>query len=428
MSTYMQSRLERARDVMPGGSFNSVAFNESVDLIIAKGEGSKVTDLNGKQYFDCINGSGPMLLGHAYPEVIEAITKAAQCPSNFYMLNDTGIQLAEKLVEVIPCADQIKYGISGSDATLFAMRLARAATKKSKILKFEGGFIGVNDYALMGMGPKVDQAPYPIALPDSAGIPPVIESEVLIAPFNDIFTTSKIIQEHQHELAAVIVEAQHRCIDPKPGFLEALRGLTEKLGIILIFDEVVTGFRLAYGGAQEKYGIIPDMATYGKVIGGGLPLSAVAGSKEIMALCDPRQSSAENYCYISSTMSGNPVAAAAGLATINVLSRPGTYDRLNEIGNRFRKGVKSVFEKHGLKVQLPGSGPLTILVISDDEVIDYRTTMKGDQVLHRKIMANLLRNGVLTHGKFYISLAFSDKDIDEVVSIIDYSVHQALNN
>ncbi|WP_207238250.1 MULTISPECIES: aspartate aminotransferase family protein [Pseudomonas] len=423
----LKDAMDIANRVLPGGSFNSVAFGAASNVIVKSGLGCKVTDISGREYFDCINGSGPMLLGHAHPEVVEAVRKAAECPSNFYVLNDKGIELAEKLVEAIPCAEQIKYGVSGSDATFFAMRIARAVTGRSKILKFEGGFLGVNDYALMGMGPSPDIEPhYPQAVPDSAGIPASLESEVFVVPFNNIAIVREVIQRNGNEIAAVIIEAQHRCIDPAPGFLESLRDITKRAGILLIFDEVVTGFRLAYGGAQQRYGVVPDLATYGKVVGGGMPLSAVAGSAELLSRCDPHKASNPDYCYISSTMSGHALPASAGIATLNVLSRDGVYERLYEIGDRFRAGVRDVFRHRGMDVQLPGSGPLTTVVISKDEVTDYRTSVKGDINLQKRLMARMVENGVLTHGKFYLSLAFSNADIDHVVHIMDESLGQVL--
>lgn len=417
--------LTIARRTMPGGTFNSAYVAEEVDLVIARGQGSKVYDVDGREYIDCLNGSGPMVLGHARQEVIEALMEAATCPSNFYILNERGIRLAEAMVDAIPCAEQLKFGLSGSDATFFAMRLARAFTGREKILKFEGGFIGVNDYALMSVAPPVDAA-YPYPIPDSAGIPSAVRSEVLIAPFNDLAATVRLIEENKGELAAVIVEAQHRCIEPAPGFLEGLREAATKNGVVLIFDEVVTGFRLAYGGAQERYGVIPDLATYGKIVGGGLPLSAVVGRADIMDLTNPRKAPRPSYAYISSTMSGNPLASAAGLATLKVLRQPGVYERLHEIGERFRKGATAAFAKNGLSAQVIGTGPQAMISITDKQVTDYRSFQTGDAALLKKIIVEMISRGVVTHGKFYFSLAHTDEDMDRAVAILDQSIAAAL--
>lgn len=418
--------LESARRCMPGGTFNSAYLPEDVDVVISHGKGSRVYDVDGREYIDCLNGSGPMILGHGHPEVVEALSEALASPSNYYVLNHRGIELAELLVDAIPCAEQIKFGLSGSDATFFSLRLARAFTKREKVLKFEGGFLGVNDYALLsGVNPPLD-APYPRPVPDSAGIPSAILNDVLIAPFNDFDRTLSLIEDHKDELAAIIIEAQQRCIEPKPGFLKAIREAATKHGIVLIFDEVVTGFRLAWGGAQERYGILPDLATYGKIIGGGLPLSVVAGREDIMRLTNPRHPG-PSYSYISSTMSGNTVASTAGLATLRVLKKEGVYERLAAVGERFKVGAEKAFAKRGVPAQVLGNGPLAMITLTDKPVFDHRSFCEGDTELYREILHEMLGRGVLTHGKFYFSLVHTDEDIDQIVKVLDDSIGAALN-
>ncbi|MDR6788013.1 glutamate-1-semialdehyde aminotransferase [Sphingomonas sp. BE138] len=256
-------------------------------------------------------------------------------------------------------------------------------------------------------------------MPDTAGIPPVLQDEVLIAPFNDLDAVAAIMDDHRDTLAAVIVEAQQRCIDPAPGFLEGLRELCTRNGAVLIFDEVVTGFRLAYGGAQEFYGVTPDLATYGKIVGGGLPLSAVAGRADIMALGNPRRAAEPGYCYLSSTMSGNPVAAAAGLATLDVLRRPGTYERLFAVAERIREGARASFAKHGVAAKALGNGPIVQFAFTGRDVVDYRTSHSPDNRLLKPLVRELVKRGVLTHGKFYCSLALGDEDVKQIVSTFD---------
>jgi len=423
----MKTLLAAAHEAMPGGAFTTYVLDEEVDLVIRTGKGSKVYDVDGKEYIDCVNGSGPMLLGHAHPEVVSALHEAVECPSNFYLLNERGIEMAQMLVAAIPCADQIKYGVTGSDATLYAMRLARAFTGRDKILKFEGGFLGGNDYALMSMSPAAPQPDFPIARPDSAGIPKSLEREVLIAPFNDLEAVRAVLERASGEIAAIIVEAQQRCIDPQPGFLEGLRTLCDVHGILLIFDEVVTGFRLAWGGAQERFRVTPDLATFGKVIGGGLPLSAVGGRRDIMQLANPRSAADPRKCFTGNTTCGNSVAATAGIATLNVLRRPGTYQRLYEIGDRFRAGATEIFARRGIPGQAIGSGPLSQICLTEAPVVDYRTSTSGDLRLQRKLMTTMVRRGVLTHGKFYFSLATSNEDIDLIHSVLDESLQSILN-
>jgi glutamate-1-semialdehyde 2,1-aminomutase len=422
----MNNLLATASRVMPGGTFGSFALDDDVDFVMKTGKGSKVYDTEGRQYIDCVNGSGPMLLGHAHPEVVAALHEAVEWPSNSYLLNERGIALAEQLVAAIPCAEQIKYGVTGSDATLYAMRLARAFTGRQKILKFEGGFLGGNEYALMSMRPASPFPDFPEARPDGAGIPKVLEKEVLIAPFNDLPAVESIVQTRGHEVAAIIVEAQQRSIDPRPGFLEGLRSLCDTHGILLIFDEVVTGFRLAWGGAQERFNVTPDLAAYGKVIGGGLPLSAVAGRAEIMRLADPRRASEPRYCFIGGTTCGNGVAAAAGIATLKVLKGPGTYERLNEIGNHFRSGASRILARYGVPGQVIGSGPIAQIALTDKPIVDYRSSVSGNLGLQRKLATEMVRRGVLNHGKFYFSLALSDDDLATILSVLDDSLAAVL--
>ncbi|WP_210339721.1 aspartate aminotransferase family protein [Ensifer sp. ENS07] len=418
----MEELLATADRVMPGGTFGSFALERDVDLVLKKGKGSKVYDSNGREYIDCVNGSGPMLLGHAHPSVVAALREAVEWPSNTYLLNEYGIQLAEKLVDAIPCAEQIKYGVTGSDATLYAMRLARAFTGRDKILKFEGGFLGGNEYALMSMRPGKPLPDFPAPKPDSAGIPRVLEQQVLIAPFNDLSAVEALVKSRSQEIAAIVVEAQQRSIDPRPGFLEGLRALCDANGILLIFDEVVTGFRLAWGGAQERYGVVPDLAAYGKVIGGGLPLSAVAGPKEIMQLADPRRAADPRYCFIGGTTCGNGLAAVAGMASLSVLQEQGVYQRFEDVGKRFRDGAKEIFSRYGLPGQAIGAGPIAQIVLTDNPVVDYRSSMSGNLALQKKLASEIVRRGVLNHGKFYFSLAITDDDMGRILSTLEDSV------
>ena len=414
---------------MPGGSFNSAYLNADVDVVVSRGAGSRVIDVDGKEYIDFVLGSGPMVLGHGHPKVVDALKRAVESPSNYYVLNEAGILLAEKLVDAIPCAEQIKYCVTGSEATFFAMRLARAYTGRSKVLKFEGGFIGTNDYALMSTTPR-SEAHFPDPVPDSAGIPEALKGQVLVAPYNDLDRALEIIDANRQDLAAVIVEPQQRMIDPALGFLEGLRAATRERGIVLIFDEVVTGFRLAYGGAQAVYGVTPDLATYGKIIGGGLPLAAVAGRESIMDLANPRKSgSNESYVFMSGTLSGNAMAAAAGLATLGVLREPGTYDKLNAIGERFRAGLADVARRNNLPAQVLGRGPMACIFFTEKPIVDYRSTLGGDAAFARKLSDALIRRGILARveAKFYLSLAHSENDVDQTLNVIDESVRSLLS-
>ena len=277
--------IAQAHEVFPGGSLGNIYD----DTILSHGAKSKVWDVSGNAYIDYLLGSGPMLCGHAHPQVVKAVHDQIGQGTTFFATHELAIALGRQIVDALPCADQIRFTCTGTEATLYAMRVARAARGRDKILKFEGGFHGMNDYALMSVFAS-GTSELPAAEPDSAGLPGCIASQVLVAPFNDIDKMTAIIEGHHHELGGVIVEPFQRVIKPIPGFLETLREITARFGVPLIFDEIVTGFRLAYGGAQEYYGVVPDLCTVGKVIGGGFPIAAVAGRKALMDSFDPKAS------------------------------------------------------------------------------------------------------------------------------------------
>ena len=297
--------LEKAAQYLPGGNTGNMTVRE--------GRGSHIWDVSGNEYVDWLMGSGPMVLGHAHPAVVQAVVKAVEQGSTFFATNEKAVLLAEELVNAVPCAEKVRFTTSGTDACFQAMRAARAYRRRDKVLKFEGGFHGTSDYAQMSVTPSGGEE-YPQAVANNSGIPSVIQELMLIAPFNDLDTTSSIIEAHHDELAAVIVEPLQRVIAPQPGFLQGLRDITARHQIPLIFDEVVTGFRLAYGGAQEYYGVTPDLCSVGKIMGGGYPLAAVIGRGDILSVFDQEEAEADSYVNQIGTLNGNPIACAAGLA------------------------------------------------------------------------------------------------------------------
>ncbi len=399
--------FETAKRVLPGGTFG----NFPREVIIREGKAGRVWDEDGKEYVDYLLGSGPMLVGHAHPEVTEAAQAQIARGTTFFANNRLGIELAEAIVEAVPCAEQVRFVSSGSEADLYAMRAARAFTKRDKILKFEGGYHGMSDYSLMSLAPK-RSGNFPLPVPDSAGIPKSVRDEMIIAPFNDAEAVAGLVRDHKDELAGVIVEPFQRIIPPEPGFLAALRKITADNGIPLIFDEVVTGFRLAYGGAQEYYGVVPDLCTMGKVIGGGFPLAAIAGREEIMAHFDKNKVGDENYLVQIGTLSGNPVAAAAGLATMAILKRPGAYERIHATGRELMAALGGLLREAGIPAQISGEPPLFDVVFSPEPVRDYRTALAGDADLMRRFNALLRERGILKgESKYYISLVHTDDDI-----------------
>ncbi len=399
--------FEAAKRVLPGGTFG----NFPGEVIIREGKGGRVWDEAGKEYVDYLLGSGPMLVGHAHPEVTAAAQAQIARGTTFFANNRLGIELAAAIVEAVPCAEQVRFVSSGSEADLYAMRAARAFTRRDKILKFEGGYHGMSDYSLMSLAPK-RSGNFPLPVPDSAGIPKSVREDMLIAPFNDAEAVAALVREHKDDLAGVIVEPFQRIIPPAPGFLPALRRITADHGVPLIFDEVVTGFRLAYGGAQEYYGVVPDLCTLGKVIGGGFPLAAIAGKAEIMAHFDKNKVGDERFLVQIGTLSGNPVAAAAGLATLAILRRPGAYERIHATGRELMAALADLLSRAGIAAQISGEPPLFDVVFTNQPVRDYRGTLAGDVELMRRFNALLRERGILKgESKYYISLAHTDDDI-----------------
>src|SRR5262250_2608274 len=273
--------LEVAAQHLPGGVLGSSRMPDDLAFVVKRGRGSKLWDVSGREYIDYLLGSGPMILGHAHPAVVAAVREQLEHGTTYFLVNEPVIKLADELCRAVPCAEQVRFTSTGSEATFFALRAARSWRKREKVMKFEGGYHGSHDYALMSSSPRSPKA-FPAATADSAGIPHVIQDEVLIAPYNDLATVEALLAVHADSLAAVIVEPFQRLIPPAPGFLQGLRELTRRRDIPLVFDEVVTGFRLAYGGAQEFYGVVPDLAAVGKIVGGGFPLAAVCGLEVMM--------------------------------------------------------------------------------------------------------------------------------------------------
>jgi glutamate-1-semialdehyde 2,1-aminomutase len=405
-----------AQALLPGGSVTALSLPGGARPVIARGSGSHLWDTDGREYVDYLLGSGPLILGHAHLEVVAAASRQAALGSTYYTISEPVLELASRIVQQVPCAQMVQFCGSGMEATFYALRIARAATGRSAVLKFEGGFHGANDYALMSLSPS-GPPDYPRAEPDSAGIPPAVREEVLVAPYNDLDTVSAIVAEHSARLAAILVEPYQRVIEPLPGFLQGLRRLADTHGLVLIFDEVVTGFRFGPGGAQQRYGVTPDLTCLGKIIGGGYPLAAVAGQAELIGLTDQARRGQADYVYMSGTLNGNPVAAAAGNATLAVLDRPGSYERLFAAGERIRAGLRTAFGTAGVPAQVLGVGPIFQVVISDTPVLDYRSLRRGDQARIRRIAQQVLEKGhFLTGQKAYLSLAHTDAEIDATVA------------
>lgn len=407
--------IERAKSVLPAGGFG----NFDPGIVIERGLGSRVWDSDGTEYVDYLIGSGPMLLGHSHPEVMETVLQHLPNGQTFFANNPLGIELAETICEAVPCAEQVRYVSSGGEADMYAMRLARAFRGCDKIVKFEGGYHGMSAEAQMSLAPS-QRVNFPQAVPDSAGIPSSVAQDMLIAPFNDFEYITSLLAEYHNEIAALIVEPLQRIIPPLPGFLQHLRDECDRYGIVLIFDEVVTGFRFAYGGAQAAYGVTPDLATLGKVIGGGFPLAAIAGRADIMAHFDKSKVGADGWLMQLGTLSGNPIAAAAGLKSMEILRRPGQYDRLNALGQSVMDMIDAALSDTGVDYHIVGEPSLFEVVFTKIKPRNYRDVAAAHAGLSGVWNAALRQGGIFkSPGKTYPSLVLSPDDLDITGRAID---------
>jgi glutamate-1-semialdehyde 2,1-aminomutase len=398
-------------DVLVGGS-NS-AFALPVRVCLERGSGSRVWDTSGREYVDFLLASGPLILGHAHPRVSEAVARQVLKGSAFCTLSRPAIELAGRLVEIAGCVEMVRFASTGTEATLHAVRLARAYTGRDKVLVFGGSYHGSHDLSIIGHRGA--------ARAESGGVPRSAIEETVVARFNDIDSVEASFAAHSGSLAAVLVEPQQRSVDPLPGFLPRLAQHCRSAGVVLIFDEVLTGFRLAFGGAQEYYGVEPDLVCYGKILGGGFPLSAVGGQRRIMRLADPALASGPNFVHISGTLSGNPVSAVAGLATLAELEQPGVYERLHELGERLRSGLAQQLNAQGIAGSVIGSGPIAAVELSDP------AQPGSGLALREAVNRELILRGVLVQlqTRFYISLVHTEAEIDFAVDAFGAAVRGA---
>ena len=420
-TTEEQQLLERAAQVLPGGSLGNHRLDDEYAFIVKEGRGSRIWDTSGNEYIDYLLGSGPAVLGHAHPDVVSAVEEALHKGSTFFTQNEYAIALAGEIIDAVPCAEKVRFTTSGTDATFQCLRLARAYRKRDKILKFEGGYHGTHDYAVMSVAP-VDPPEFPLPQANSAGVPKAIQDTVLIAPFNDLEKTTEIIRAHHDELAAVIMEPLQRVLAPLPGFLQGVRQLTNEYEIPLIFDEVVTGFRLAYGGAQEYYGVTPDLAALGKIVGGGFPLGAVVGRQDLMDAYDPASSSDFHVGQVG-TLNGNPVAAAAGLATLAQLRQEGRYERYHATGRRLKETLQRLLNEAEIPAVVSGADIMFDVYFTDQPITGYRSTLSADKGMNKTFDRTMLESGVLKPpGKMYVGMCHDERDVDATIDAFKAAV------
>jgi glutamate-1-semialdehyde 2,1-aminomutase len=410
-----------AEALFPGGALGGNALPKDVRFVVSHGKGGRFWDTSGNEYIDYVLGSGPVVLGHAHPAIAKAIAEQAQRGTHFFAyLNERAVELARKVRPYIRCGERIRFTTSGSESTFHAIRLARAFTGKARIVKFEGAYHGTHDYAQHSTAPKV-ALDFPQPAPDTAGIPQNVSDLTLVAPFNDAEALERIVAAHAHEIAAVIIEPIQRIISPLPGFLQQVREITRRHGVLMILDEVVTGFRYGLGGAQEYFDIAPDMATYGKIIGGGLPVGAVAGRADIMDQADPTQKGQAGYVYQNGTLQGNPLGCAAAIACIGVLEEPGFYERLFGIADRLREGLQAVFDRNAMGVVVFGEGPMWHFLFTDRVPRNYRDITASDTKALIRFDYELIRQGifVLPGNRRFVSAAHTDRDLADTFEAFD---------
>jgi len=404
--------FQKALSLMPGGVNSPVRAFRAVGgdpVFMARGKGSSIADVDGRSYIDYVLSWGPLILGHCHPEVVEALAKAIEAGTSFGACTPAEVELAERIREAYPSIERVRLVNSGTEATLSALRVARAATGRDKILKFEGCYHGHGDSLLVKAGSGVAT----LGLPDSPGVPRALAELTVTLPFNDPAVLEEAFRIHGHQLAAVILEpvvGNSGCLPPQAGFLEKLRKLTAGQGTLLIFDEVMTGFRVAYGGAQERFGIQPDLTTLGKIIGGGLPVGAYGGKASLMDWVAPA-----GPVYQAGTLSGNPLAVAAGLKTLEILRRPGTYERLEVISNKLASGLGAAAAKSGVPLTVNRVGSMFTGFFTGNEVTDYASAKKSDNGKFARFFRALLERGVyFPPSQFeaaFVSTAHSEADV-----------------
>ena len=413
----MATDARRALDVFPAGIANGEFALPAEQLVVMdRGEGCRLWDTSGREYLDFSMAWGSCLVGHARPEIVDAVRRQAGQGSNFAYLNAPLLELAEEIRRVSPASETMRFCASGTEANMYCHRLARAFTGKSKLLKFEGAYHGANAAGVASLFPT-KLRPFPQPELTSAGIP-MARFDLLVAPYNDLPETMRIVEENAADLAAVVMEPLQRCTPPEPGFLQAVRSLCSAHGLLLVFDEVVTGFRLAYGGAQEYYGVTPDLVAYGKALGGGYPIGVFAGRADIMDLVSESRLGADTYVWMASTLGGNPISAAAANAALSVLRTPGTYERLHGLGRYLREAMARVLADLGIEGRIIGDGPIAQVVFTAKPVRDYRSTYDSDRDLGRRLMLALFARGIFLNPmgtKLYLSVAHDEAVCDAFI-------------
>ena len=417
-SAFSEALFARALAHIPGGVNSPVRAFRSVGgkpVFMSRGEGSRIWDVDGNEYIDYIGSWGPLIFGHRQPEVLRALQEVLEIGTSFGAPTEREVELAELICKLVPSIEQVRLVNSGTEATMSAIRLARGFTGRDRIIKFDGCYHGHGDSLLVKAGSGVAT----LGLPDSPGVPTSLAELTTVLPFNDVDALKAMFQARGNEIACVIVEpivGNMGCVPPNAGYLQLMREVTARSGTVLIFDEVMTGFRVAAGGAQELYGIRPDLTTLGKVIGGGLPVGAYGGRADIMSRIAPA-----GPVYQAGTLSGNPLAVAAGLAALRRLESERPYAKLEALGARLERGLVDAMSKAGVRVSVNRVGSMFTLFFTDKKVVDFATAKTSDTVRFKAYFQAMLEGGIyLPPSQFeaaFISAAHTEADIDLTIEV-----------
>jgi glutamate-1-semialdehyde 2,1-aminomutase len=409
--------FKEAKNYLPGGVDSPVRAIKPYPFFATRGEGPRLFDVDGNSYLDYCLAYGPLVLGHAYPPVMKAVSEQLSRGTAYGVPTENEIKLAQEVVRRVPCAEMVRFVNSGTEATMSAIRLARAVTGKSKIVKFEGAYHGAHDYVLVKSGSGA------FGLPDSPGVPEETTKNTVLVPFNDEEAIVSLVEKEKDELATIILEpvmGNVGCIPPKKGFLEFLREITAENNIILIFDEVITGFRIAEGGAQEYFGVTPDLVTFGKILGGGFPIGAFAGKKEFMERIAP-----SGDVYQAGTFNGNPISITAGLETMKHLGK-GFYQEMDVKGLEMRRGLEDILEDSSLNYHVAGLSSMFQIYFTDKEVWDYSQAKTADTEKFNSYFQTLLAGGVfIPPSQFeccFLSQAHSSEDIQTTLEAMQTGI------
>lgn len=406
--------------MLPGGVSSNVKMEERpLPLYFARAQGSRLYDCDGNVYIDYTCGYGPVILGHAHPAVVAAVETAARGGFLYGGQHEGEVLLAEQLAEIVPCIDMVRYNCTGSEVVAAAVRLARAFTGRPKIIRFEGHYHGWLDEQLLNTHSPADGDTIPRL--ESAGQPPAAAAEILVAPWNDLSALEQVLAAHPEEVAGILMEAimcNSGVILPLPGYLEGVRALCTRYGSVLIFDEVITGFRVHLGGAQVLCGVIPDLAVFGKALGNGFPISCVGGRRELMDLI------ASGGVVHAGTFNGNPLGVAAALATVTELRRDNgaAYAQLNAFGTRLMQGIREAAERVGVPVLVQGTGPVFYVWLADvPRITDYRGSAQIDRAPYARFAMALLDAGVrvIPGGRWYVTCSHSEEDVERTLDAVE---------